>query len=159
MSGGTLQGTVKTNANKAEKNMLALAKDMVQTTQEDLKRGTKELRDDVRKNAGRPGAIGSPRPSNMKGGPRRVTGRYWRELRYHIGSGGYAQLTTEVGTDEPYAWRLEKGFRGTDSRGRRYNQDPMPHWGPACDKAFEKIHRSYVKSMKNVWKRHKVGRA
>lgn len=37
----------------------------------------------------------------------------------------------EVGTNEPYAWRIERGFHGTDSLGRYYNQAPRPYLLPA----------------------------
>lgn len=36
-----------------------------------------------------------------------------------------------VGTDEPYAWRIERGFHGFDSLGRFYNQAPRPYLFPA----------------------------
>jgi HK97 gp10 family phage protein len=38
-----------------------------------------------------------------------------------------------VGSDLPYAARIEYGFRGTDSRGRSYNQPPQPYLRPAFD--------------------------
>lgn len=36
-----------------------------------------------------------------------------------------------VGTDDPKAFRLEKGFHGADSLGRVYDQSGQPHVGPA----------------------------
>jgi hypothetical protein len=38
-----------------------------------------------------------------------------------------------VGTDRAQANRLERGFVGTDSIGRTYDQPPYPHHGPAVD--------------------------
>jgi hypothetical protein len=38
-----------------------------------------------------------------------------------------------VGTDAPYARRLEYGFSDTDSLGRVYHQAPAPRWRPAFD--------------------------
>ncbi len=38
-----------------------------------------------------------------------------------------------VGTNHPAAGRLEFGFHGVDSLGRRYNQSPQAHYGPAAD--------------------------
>lgn len=61
------------------------------------------------------------------------TGNLRRSL--HVGeprvSGGEASIT--VGTNVPYARRLEYGFVGTDKRGRRYNQPARPYLRPAFD--------------------------
>jgi hypothetical protein len=38
-----------------------------------------------------------------------------------------------AGTDRVQANRLEYGFVGTDALGRVYDQDPLPHHGPAVD--------------------------
>lgn len=65
-------------------------------------------------------------------GPNARTGNYRRSI----------QVTEEtvngvpraiVHTNAPQARRLEYGFRGTDSRGRTFNQPPYPHWEPAMD--------------------------
>lgn len=39
----------------------------------------------------------------------------------------------EVGTDAEQAYRLELGYHDIDAMGRRYNQPPFPHVGPAAD--------------------------
>ena len=47
-----------------------------------------------------------------------------------------------VGTNVEYAARLEFGFQGTDSKGRKYNQPAQPYLRPAVDvniKNIEKI--------------------
>ncbi len=41
--------------------------------------------------------------------------------------------TVFVGSELPYAARIEYGFRGSDSRGRAYNQTPRPYMRPAFD--------------------------
>jgi hypothetical protein len=46
-----------------------------------------------------------------------------------------------VGTDQPQARRLEKGFVGRDSLGRIYHQTPQPRWGPAYDQNLPKYER------------------
>ena len=46
-----------------------------------------------------------------------------------------------VGTDQPQARRLEKGFVGRDSLGRLYNQAPQPRWRPAFDRNLAKYER------------------
>jgi hypothetical protein len=38
-----------------------------------------------------------------------------------------------VGSDHPASARLEWGFHGVDSLGRRYNQGPQAHYGPGAD--------------------------
>lgn len=49
----------------------------------------------------------------------------------HVDLVGIALFMAEVGTDLPYAKRLEFGFMDTDSLGRRYNQAPRPYLLPA----------------------------
>ncbi|MFJ9420686.1 hypothetical protein [Streptomyces sp. NPDC101249] len=64
-------------------------------------------------------------------GPNVITGNYrnsWeaspiRRLKYG------AMCT--IGSNAPQARRLEFGFNGTDSLGRKYNQPPFPHVQPA----------------------------
>ncbi len=72
-------------------------------------------------------------------GPRMVTGDYNRSIGVNFGFEA-GSPTARVGTNRPQGRRLEKGFVGTDSLGRTYNQPPYPHFGPALDeegKAFE----------------------
>lgn len=66
-------------------------------------------------------------------GPRVQTGNYRRSWRIHPAKAGNS-YTWEVGTDAPQGWRLEKGFVGVDSLGRRYNQPPFPHVGINADR-------------------------
>jgi hypothetical protein len=87
---------------------------------------TAELQAAVQRNAsGRPG-------------PNVITGHYRRSINRRTekrvdGSVG------QVGTDAPQARRLEFGFRGTDSRGRSYDQPAFPHFGPALDEVAPKF--------------------
>lgn len=71
--------------------------------------------------------------ASQRPGPNAPTGDYrgsWR-VEPVVQS---AQITSlSVGTDRPQANRLEYGFIGTDSLGRTYHQDPLPHLGPAED--------------------------
>lgn len=61
-------------------------------------------------------------------GPRRVTGDYTRSMNVaHSGD------ESVVSTNAAQALRLEHGFHGADSRGRHYNQGPLPHWRPAFE--------------------------
>jgi hypothetical protein len=61
-------------------------------------------------------------------GPRVITGNYRRSWSTRLVSGALAVV---VGTNAPQARRLEYGFSGTDSLGRRYNQPPFAHVEPA----------------------------
>lgn len=61
-------------------------------------------------------------------GPNAPTGEYRGEVNVVM-----EDETAHVGTNQPQGWRLEKGFFGTDSLGRTYNQPPYPHFGPAVD--------------------------
>jgi hypothetical protein len=63
-------------------------------------------------------------------GPRAQTGDYRRSIhsRTRISAAG---TTAVVETNAPQGWRLEKGFTGTDSLGRVYDQPPFEHFEPA----------------------------
>lgn len=63
-------------------------------------------------------------------GLRAITGDYRRRvnLRVDIVAGS---VTATVGTNHPGARRLEYGFVGADSLGRRYHQPPYPTARPA----------------------------
>lgn len=61
-----------------------------------------------------------------------VTGTLRRSIRTEEEAG-----SVRVGTDVPYAARIEYGFVGKDSRGREYNQAPNPYLRPAVDETKE----------------------
>lgn len=65
-------------------------------------------------------------------GPRAPTGDYRRSITLSVVRAGRMSIA-EVGTNRPQGRRLEFGFVGEDSLGRRYNQPPYPHFGPALD--------------------------
>lgn len=44
-----------------------------------------------------------------------------------------------VGTELPYARRIEFGFTGADSRGRQYNQAARPYLRPALDENKQRV--------------------
>jgi phage gpG-like protein len=48
-----------------------------------------------------------------------------------------SKAVVHVGTDVEYARRVEYGFSGMDSLGRRYNQPPNPYMRPAFDSKQE----------------------
>uniref|UniRef100_A0A6H1ZRR4 Tail protein n=1 Tax=viral metagenome TaxID=1070528 RepID=A0A6H1ZRR4_9ZZZZ len=49
------------------------------------------------------------------------------------------KLTGVVGSNVSYARRIELGFVGVDSLGRKYNQQPYPYLRPALHKNEKKI--------------------
>ncbi|MEZ7005671.1 HK97 gp10 family phage protein [Streptomyces sp. AD55] len=63
-------------------------------------------------------------------GPNVITGAYRNSWRSQTRRLPYGAVCT-IGTDLPYGRRLEFGFVGTDSLGRKYNQPPFPHVQPA----------------------------
>ncbi|HEX5568027.1 MAG TPA: hypothetical protein VFY14_14055 [Streptomyces sp.] len=63
-------------------------------------------------------------------GPNVITGAYRNSWRPELRRLPYGAQCT-IGTSLPYGRRLEFGFTGTDSLGRRYNQPPFPHVQPA----------------------------
>lgn len=72
--------------------------------------------------------------SSQDGGPGVLTG-YMRnslQIRESSSYGAFA-WQIKVYPDGPYYRRLELGFRGRDSIGRRYNQPPYPFMRPALN--------------------------
>lgn len=65
-------------------------------------------------------------------GPRRVTGDYTRTMNAQIARGDHG-IEGVIGTNAVQAMRLEFGFYGQDSLGRRYRQPPYPHWRPTFE--------------------------
>ena len=61
------------------------------------------------------------------------TGTLRRSIRHEIRHtrGGAEAI---VGTDVPYARRIERGFVGADALGRVYNDPPRAYMGPALDR-------------------------
>jgi len=85
--------------------------------------------------AHRPGAPGG------KDGPRLLTGDYNRSISRQT-TVTRTRARAEVGTNKPQGRRLELGFHGTDSLGRRYEQRAYPHFGPALAEVAPKFRRA-----------------
>jgi hypothetical protein len=81
-------------------------------------------------------------------GPRRVTGDYTRSMNMQVArsAGG---VSASIGTNAAQALRLEYGFVGSDSLGRRYNQQALPHFAPT----FEWLASAVQASMPGVVQR------
>lgn len=74
---------------------------------------------------------GLPNPSSAPGQPPAIqSGHYADSWDVQVIDHPYG-TTAYVGTDDPQGWRLELGFVGVDSLGRRYDVAPRPHLGPA----------------------------
>lgn len=63
-------------------------------------------------------------------GPNAITGQYRASWQVQVRPRRHGATAT-VGTFAPQARRLELGFHGTDSLGRTYTQQPLPHVAPA----------------------------
>lgn len=63
-------------------------------------------------------------------------------------------LAFKVCTDEPYAKRIERGFVGKDSLGRRYNQPAQPYMRPALnlnrERIFEIVRDAVIQRLKRA---------
>lgn len=57
-------------------------------------------------------------------------------------------LSVTVGTDLPYAARMEYGFVGRDSLGRRYNQPAQPYLRPALRENSEEVRDIVIQVIK-----------
>jgi len=68
------------------------------------------------------------------------TGTLRRSVHVEMTSEGLRQVAL-IGTNAPYARRLELGFIDKDSLGRVYHQNPQPRWRPAWDANLAKYQR------------------
>jgi len=69
------------------------------------------------------------------------TGTLRRSIHTEITSRKYNQVEALVGTDVEYAQRIEMGFSGVDSLGRRFNQPPNPYLRPALDENQDAVQK------------------
>lgn len=80
-------------------------------------------------------------------GPEVVTGTLRRGITHDpITPWGVGGWQTRVGPTVIYSRRIELGFAGTDSLGRRYNQPPYPYFGPAT--------AAVARDMPRLWALH-----
>lgn len=64
-------------------------------------------------------------------------------------SSGRDSAEVKVGTDVPYARRIEYGFMGKDKLGRRYHQTPRPYLRPAFDETREAATKEIGEAVKD----------
>lgn len=102
---------------------------------------------DVKKSVNRGNRSGK-NPSLAGEPPKKVTGTLQNNIASTVQRSGNAivgAVGVRRGPANEYAPRLELGFTGTDSKGRRYNQKPRPYLVPAIARNREKILRTIRK--------------
>lgn len=84
-------------------------------------------------------AKGEPHVGGDK--PNVVTGTLRRSIRHDpIAPDGLTGAFTLVGPSVVYARRVELGFTGTDSKGRRYSQPPHAYFAPGVRDKQDEMH-------------------
>lgn len=61
------------------------------------------------------------------------TGELRRSIHMEVAESDDAHVVLDIGTDVPYAPRIEFGFADTDKLGREYHQEARPYLRPAFD--------------------------
>ena len=80
---------------------------------------------------------GTPKTSDK---PQSVTGTLRRSIHMtEVTALGGGTWQSKVAPTVIYGRRIELGFSGTDSLGRRYNQPPYPYMQPGLDKAHDSL--------------------
>ncbi len=82
-------------------------------------------------------------PSKPGTPPKVVTSRLRTSINHNVRAEGDS-IVGRVGTNVPYARRLEKGFFGTDSRGRNINQAARPYLLPTLIENLSRLTRILV---------------
>ncbi len=82
--------------------------------------------------------------------PHRITSTLYNSIKVLNIEDTQYKHTADVGTDIIYGPRLEYGFMGTDSRGRRYHQRARAFLRPAADENEAEIIAAFEKSLKNT---------
>jgi len=87
------------------------------------------------------------------GGPGKISGHLIRSiLPRHEGRIGAYSWFIDVAPGTPYSRRLELGFTGTDSLGRRYKQRPYRYMRPARDKVQHEANAVMAKAWRDALK-------
>jgi phage gpG-like protein len=114
-----------TGITEVRKALAALEKEILQRQKTAVKLAANEYKNDVQQDA-----------------PYK-TGTYRRSIHVEM-QGNDAAL---VGTNLPYARRLEFGFAGADNLGRVYNYSGKPHFRPNLDKNWQKYVKTYEEEL------------
>lgn len=78
------------------------------------------------------------------------TGTLRRSIRTQTVRDSATKVTAYVGSDVPYARRIELGFTGADSLGRYYSQAARPYLRPALDENRDKLLPEIAAAIKQV---------
>jgi len=73
-------------------------------------------------------------------------------LRRSITVEAVAPGDVRVGSDVPYAARIEYGFNAADSRGRQYHQAAQPYLRPAFDANQDRVLRMIADGVRDVFR-------
>lgn len=93
--------------------------------------------------------------NSARGGsfPTRITGNLFRSIPAVSPvtvSKTRNRVEVAVGSAAEYARRLELGFVGTDSLGRKYHQSPRPYIKPALDSNRKQVEEEMAKRFRQV---------
>lgn len=80
------------------------------------------------------------------------TGTLRRSIAVLSQSSDGPKAEVAIGSDAPYAARIEFGFVGTDSLGRRYNQAGQPYLTPAIEQTKDAVAREFSTAMEALIK-------
>lgn len=80
-------------------------------------------------------------PSLPSEPPRKRTGNLQRSITGRVVMQGRDMVVGVVGTNRPYARRLELGFFGTDARGAKIRQGARPYLRPGVIENAQQIKR------------------
>jgi hypothetical protein len=100
------------------------------------------VRDQVKVLINRGNATGRD-PSAPGEPPKKVSGRLFKSISSLVTLEANGNVIGLIGSDAPYAARLELGFVGTDRLGRVYNQAPRPAFRPALAMSLGTIKRIF----------------
>ncbi len=123
---------VKRVASHIEKNMAAAMLILQGEVQRKLSVGQPVIRSGKSLRGLNPSAEGEP--------PHLLTGRLRTSITHSVsGSVLSGEIIGRVGSNVPYARRLELGFSGTDSKGRNINQGARPYLRPALKENLPRL--------------------
>lgn len=81
-------------------------------------------------------------------GPNVISGEY--RDSWYVAQGDHGDFLAR--SDHPAAWRLEKGYLGTDASGRVYHQPPFPHVKTAVEMVRPIVLENSKNKVEGWWK-------
>lgn len=137
--------------------LAAIVKNEETVTRQAVRKLGMRLVNYAKRNASGPKRVGKPRVNRKgvtipyrAGGPGVVTGHLRRGvLPLQEGRSGPHEWFITVAPTARYGRRLELGFTGTDSLGRRYNQPAYPFMRPARDRVEREASQYFTRAWRN----------